>query len=287
MTDTITPDHVPTKEELQAAGINIVLGIPMERTVPSRAFISFMKIAEQGWHTLPHPYGRVDVQRNTMALAMLKHPANFSHILFLDLDHTHPIDIVQRLARWVYYDPKKLVVGGLNFRRGEPFDPCIFIEAPDGEFRPPLQWERGIGEVQAIGFGCILMSRKVFEILPGPWFQYVYQYFEDEIYPSEDIYFSTLCNVHGIKLWCDTTTTSPHLIDSIVDEDVFRHWIADHPQAVNMYNEQGEQVPLTEAVSAKPPKRKKGKAKEPEQLTPPSIADDYMPPMLGQVSDDQ
>lgn len=283
MTDTVPA--VPSRADLEKAGIKIILGIPMERQVPATAFLNFWKIAQQGWPILPHPYGRVDVQRNIMANALLKHPQKFTHICMLDLDHIHPLNVVQRLARWVLKDPEKLVVGGLNFRRGEPFDPCVFLPAPDGELRPPLQWQEGIGEVAAIGHGAILISKKVFENVPGPWWAYVYQYFEKELFPSEDIYFSTLCNRAGIKIWCDTTTVSPHLIENTVQEDTFRAWIATHPEKIKMYTTDGLEADsqvVEEWLRDEATQKKLGIAGNTAQM--PDDQSDSIPPMLGAAS---
>lgn len=224
---------IPTPDEVRSSGLRIAVAIPMERQVPAEAFLSLWNIARHGYKVIPHPYGRTDVQRNTIGLAVKKIPeAEITHVCMLDLDHMHPPDTVERLARWVIQDPERWVVAGLNFRRGAPYDPCIFIQSPDGQFRPPLEWDEGLIEVDALGHGAILISRKVFETIPGAWWQYSYIHFEKEIYPSEDIYFSALMQHHGVKLYCDTTCTSPHLISATVDEAAFRRYIADHPEKV-------------------------------------------------------
>jgi hypothetical protein len=148
-----------------------------------------------------------------------------SHLLMLDVDHIHPMDIVKRLTRWVEQDKHKLVVGGMNFRRSQPFDVCGFIQTENGEYATPLNWVDGLMKVDILGTGCILISREVFERLPGPpWFAHDYSMAAQGSYPGQDVFFSKLCGEHGIDLWMDTTTTSPHLINAVVDQNTFRNY---------------------------------------------------------------
>lgn len=225
------PLAVPTRQELLDAGINIAIGIPMERYLTDWAFIHFWQIAKRGWPMVDHVYGRTDSNRNRIADWLIAHP-EYTHVLMMDLDHIHQEDIVERLAARVLEDPDRLIVGGLHFRRAAPFDPCAFVYGPDGKLHAPIQWEPGCYEVHAIGHGSILISREVFEKLPKPYWAYTYEKVQENIYPSEDMWFSFQCREHGVKLWVDTTVTSPHLILNLVDEDTFRRYLADNPQAI-------------------------------------------------------
>lgn len=225
---------VPSKQQLERAGIKILVGIPLERNVSDMAFLHFWQIAKQGYPLIERLYGRTDANRNTFARALLE--SSFTHLAMMDVDHAHQPDTIERMARWVMDDPDKLVVGGLHFRRGEPYDPCVFVMGDDGELHAPAKWEAGLLEVDAIGHGTLLISRKVFERLEQPYWAYSYAHVDKHIYPSEDMYFSWKCRENGIKLWADTTLTSPHLITGVVDESVFRAWLADNPDKVTQVN---------------------------------------------------
>ena len=48
----------------------------------------------------------------------------------------------------------------------------------------------------------------------------------DEGWYAEDIHFCRKANAAGIQIYCDTTTTSPHLIARLVDEETFRNYVA-------------------------------------------------------------
>lgn len=212
----------------------ILLGVPIERAMShaGSVFHNFWGIAQQGAPIIKIGYGRTDVIRNKMAMQLLQ--SDYTHLLMLDLDHIHPIDIIQRLARWVIMDPSKQVVGGLNFRRGEPYEPCCFLKGANGKYYAPAQWERGLVKVNIIGTGSILIAREVFETIPPPWFYNIYEEATLDAWPGEDIGFSRECTKAGIDLWIDTMTTSPHMIDAYVDESSFRQYMADHPERVVM-----------------------------------------------------
>lgn len=222
-----------TKKQLEKRGIKIVVGVPMERTIAAAPFYHFWNIARHGWEIVPLVYGRTDANRNKMAY-WLTHETDYTHIVMLDADHIHPDDIVQRLARWVVEDKTRLVIGGLNFRRTAPYDPCIFRFGDDGRLYPPIEWSQGLIPVDAMGTGCVIIARQVFEQMEPPWFAYGYNWANVNKYPSEDMFFSQQCRVHDIKMYCDTTTTSPHQGEMWIDEGAFRAFVRANPEHVEM-----------------------------------------------------
>lgn len=207
------------------AEMKVILGIPMERTMLQKAFFGFCEILIQGWPIARLEYTRNDIARQKFAEFMMS--SEYTHLLMLDSDHIHPPDIVQRLARWFRAYPEQVqVVGGLNFRRGEPYDPCAFIDPGDGHYRRMSEWGRGAIQVEALGAGSLMIHRSVFEQLPQPWFGYDYTAWQG--WPGTDMWFSKLCTDRNITLWCDTTTTSPHLGDMIITEANYRQWLQEH-----------------------------------------------------------
>ena len=202
----------------------------LERTLSyaDLVFPSVVQIAAQGPVILNMPYMRTDLARNKASMELLK--TDFTHLLMLDIDHVHPTNIIQKLARWVVEDPKKYqVVGGLNFRRSEPYDPCAYRMASDGSMNT-IAWDKDdtILEVDRLGTGSILIAREVFETIPPPWFWNDYTQGWRDAWPGEDIGFSKLCKEHGIKMWVDVTVTSPHITPAIIDNDSWEHWKARH-----------------------------------------------------------
>jgi len=210
----------------------VLVGIPVERTIPTAAFWGFLQIVQQGYAFTCLPYMRCDVARNQIVKEFLS-PANsvFTHLLMLDMDHVHPPDIVERLARHVEQDPSKLVIGGLNFKRTAPFEPCFFLRAGDGQYFTLTDWRPGLLKVDILGTGSILIAREVFSRIKPPWFSYSYKADMSldnwpEAWPGVDVTFSKFCTVAGIDMWVDTTTTSPHITESLVEETAFRAGLA-------------------------------------------------------------
>jgi hypothetical protein len=213
----------------------IILGVPQERAMSYSEDVFFWRIAMQGVPILQLPYDRVDVARNKMAIELLR--SDFTHLLMLDIDHVHPWNIVQRLAKWVLLKPEVQVVGGLNFRRGEPYDPCCGYWGDDGKYYTPAEWGKGLIQVDLIGTGSILIAREVFEIIPPPWFTNDYSKAWADLWPGEDATFSRRCNDYEIDLYVDTQLSSPHLRPSVVTEDTFRKYMNDNGTETGKFDE--------------------------------------------------
>jgi len=219
--------NIPTREQLLNNGINVAIAIPLERNIRDIAFLSIIPILQKGYGYIGGNYGRTDMARNQIAKDFMD--SDFTHVLMMDSDHIHPPDLVERLARWVINDPEKKIVSGINFRRSAPYDPCVYMEMENGQLAAPLRWDNGIGLADVVGFGCVLISREVFPQLERPYFAYGYA---EEGSQSEDIYFSLQCKQKGIKIWVDTTTTSPHITDRMITEKDFRYYVDTHPEMV-------------------------------------------------------
>jgi len=101
----------------------IALAIPIERAISHAGivFYNFLYIASQAPWFIEAPYGRIDIVRNNIAIQLLK--SQCTHVLMLDVDHKHPVRIIQEFAKWAMIRPDAQVISGLNFRRGEPYDP--------------------------------------------------------------------------------------------------------------------------------------------------------------------
>lgn len=210
----------------------VVVAVPKERSVHQDAFAHFIEIARRGWDWLHLPYCRNDIARNKLAAGARR--GGYDWLVMLDSDHKHPPNVVERLLRWPQNDPDVRIVGGLNFRRGEPYDPCAFIIGDDGKTYSMVDWEQGLIEVHAIGTGSILIHTSVFEEIDFPWFGYDYATTEDPdgTYPGVDIWFSKRCRAAGIKMHVDTTTSSPHHFDSYVTEHTYRSYMRANEQRV-------------------------------------------------------
>lgn len=213
----------------------ILVSILIERSISyaDLVFPWIVQVAAQGPVILNMPCQRTDLARNHAATELLK--TDFTHLLMLDIDHIHPTNIVQRLARWVEKNPKEFqVVGGLNFRRSEPHDPCAYRYDEKHKSMWAIEWDKDsqLIEVDRLGTGSILIAREVFETIEPPWFYNDYTQAWRDAWPGEDIGFSHKCKEAGIKMWVDCTTTSPHITNAVVDEASWRKWVASNPGAM-------------------------------------------------------
>lgn len=206
----------------------ILVGVLPERGGAPNAeiFFDFIAIAQRGYPFVRVPYARTDLQRNRLAQHLLN-DTRFTHLLMLDCDHRHPADIVEQLRARVEEDPARRVIGGLAFRRGVPFDPCMYMLDADEAVYAIEEWTPGnLLRVDLIGAAAMLVHRSVFEELPAPWFAYDYGRAHENSWPSEDIWFARRCRAAGIAIYADTGVVSPHYMDSYVDEATFRTHLA-------------------------------------------------------------
>jgi hypothetical protein len=220
----------------------------MERTIPSEAVMAAFGVAlhcaKQDYSMILTGYARTDVARNKLVAAFMEATEDDDDVLvMLDADHTHPMDIVERLV-----SHGEGVVGALAFRRGAPFDPCFYVRQDDGSLAQPVEFA-GLHEGTVVGTGAIAIRRYVFKALEAagfsfPFFRYIY---EDQTmnFPSEDMYFGYICEKAGISHFCDTGCVTPHLITSQVDQTSWAEFLADHKPEMAFVN-----IPTRKEVEA-------------------------------------
>jgi hypothetical protein len=211
----------------------------MERQpmVDAAPFYGFLTLAQQGYAFISSQYTRTDVQRNAFAVHLLK--SKYEWLLMLDSDHVHPADVVERLWQRVQQRPEIKIIGGLAFRRGDPYEPMAYIVQPNGTLEaliePVLYDKPGVYEVDRIATCSLLIHRSVFETTPFPWFRYGYEVqsalgwpdcsLEDVTRtnsPSEDMEFCKLAKAAGHKIYVDTAFHSPHARLTYVGPNTFR-----------------------------------------------------------------
>jgi len=203
---------------------NVLVGIPLERNISAICFGHFLAIAKRGYNIAAGSYGPTHAARNILAQELLK--SDCTHLLMLDSDMLHPVDIVERLTRWLDRPEQEQpeIIGALYFRRGMPYDPCAYMFAEDGSLLSLATWPQGLIKVDAIGTGAILIARSVFEKIAFPWFEYTY--WNGRALSSEDIVFCRKCHAAHIPIWCDTTTVVPHMTEAPITKQVYHDFIA-------------------------------------------------------------
>lgn len=136
--------------------------------------------------------------RNNLIENFLK--SDCTHALCLDGDEVFPENMVYKLL-----NHDKDIVSAYVCVKNQPEKPNAYVKHK-GKYIP----YKGIGleEVDAVGFGQVLIKREVFEKMGSPWFAY-----EDSKtkVTTEEIYFFEKAKKFGFKLFVDYGLRCEHL----------------------------------------------------------------------------
>lgn len=179
----------------------------------------------------------IDDARNTLTETFLKSPTEW--LFWMDSDMTFPEDTLVKLFQVAESKKAKMVTGIYYQRKGMNY-PVLFSRGEDLEesgTKTGIHTERGkinkyVGtfvfphkdkkepfKVHSAGFGCVLIHRNVFEVMPRPWFQFI------KGTCSEDFYFFVNAQELGFELWAEPTINLGHIGDApvITKEDFWRN----------------------------------------------------------------
>lgn len=132
-------------------------------------------------------------QRNTLAESALERKADY--LLWLDSDMHFPANTVEKLLKH-----NKEICAATYSTRIKPQRSVAFLDKNNLDKR--LKTKNGLHKVFAVGMGCMLVSRIVFENIPKPWFQYVWNEDTQDL-SGEDIYFCNQANDTGFEIFVD------------------------------------------------------------------------------------
>lgn len=148
----------------------------------------------------------------------------YTHALWLDCDHVFEPDLACQLARH-----QVDMVGALYYHRhGKPL-PVVYVSAgvPDNPYlhHALLDVPADLIQVDAIGFGGLLMSMDVLRGIPEPWFTI-------DARAGEDIAFCRHAKEHGFEVYCDGTLQIGHVgSPPIVREGDYLKWREENREA--------------------------------------------------------
>lgn len=170
----------------------------------------------------------IDDARNVLAETFLKSETEW--LFWMDSDMTFPEETLLKLFKVAEEKNAKMVTGiyyqrkGMNYpvlwSRGEELEesgtktglnsPKAATNKYVGTFVFPHIDKQQPFKVHAAGFGCVLVHRSVFEVMPRPWFQFI------KGQCSEDFYFFVNAQELGFELWAEPTLTLGHVGDAPV-----------------------------------------------------------------------
>jgi hypothetical protein len=143
----------------------------------------------------------------------------FTHILWLDDDQAFTPDLLVCLARNQHLD----VLGALYYGRQKHL-PVVYIrDDSDDKYShyTMLTVPAHVIEVDAMGFGGVLMRREVLDKLKEPYFKF------DNA--GEDIYFCAHAKEQGVKIHLDGSYDMGHMGDpEVVTRQTYEKYVKDH-----------------------------------------------------------
>lgn len=166
----------------------------------------------------------VDWARNDLA-RIVHHKINdytgeeFTHLLWLDDDHIFNADLACVLAS----HDKDMVSALYYARTGKPL-PVVYVHGGEDDYKhyPLIIVPNRLFEVDAVGFGAMLMRRDVLDRVPEPWFTVDWR-------AGEDIAFCVKAKQHGVKIWCDARYKLGHIgAPQIVSQKDYQKYLDEH-----------------------------------------------------------
>ncbi len=200
-----------------ADGKKVVIAVPCMDDV--KAFFAH-DLAQLMWYTsraVTNPFGPLEAvglltQAGTYAHAArqklyeaARDLGDFDYILFLDSDMRFPQDALERLLK---HDVDMV---GVNYsaRVMPPRPIAIKSRSGDGALLHTLDDSTGLEDVDAMGFGCVLIRREVFNELEELWPNSFHWDFDTEyrkgerVLVGEDVFFCNRVREAGFTMWID------------------------------------------------------------------------------------
>ena len=141
---------------------------------------------------------------------------NADYLLFVDSDVAFSSNALKKLA-----SHDKSIVSGLYFSKNPPFIPQMYEKNKEG-YKPILDYENGLVEVDSVGAGFLLIKTSVFKKLAEPYFSFSDKIGSGDQPLSEDMFFCDKSKKAGFKIYCDTSVKCAHVGQQIVTEQAFK-----------------------------------------------------------------
>ena len=192
--------------------MKLLIGIATAESARMAAFYDYLHFLRKPEGTLRISFHTNSGARNRNLIIDDALANNCSHILFLDDDMAFGPDALMRLIR---HD--KDIISGLYLNRNHPHSPVIFdyasLEEGMCSRRPLREGESGLIEVEAAGFGFLLVKTDIFKFMEPPYVR-TGEFHKDR--RSEDISFCCRARKIGIRIYCDLDCRIGHIGQMIV-----------------------------------------------------------------------
>ena len=206
--------------------MNVAICIPHGANIPVKFSLHLKLLEVHTLVTLPDlMIHYIEIDTHVVSLArhniVLKcNEAAVDYLFWLDDDVLPPADALVRLLAH-----QKQFVSGLYFAREFPHRPQIY-ERVGTAFQTMHSYEEGLVEVGAVGHGCCLVHKTVYDLLSNvpvatlygrelsPWYEFLTTL-------GEDFYFCNRLVQIGVPVLVDTTVKCKHLVQAELGEEHF------------------------------------------------------------------
>ena len=192
----------------------ILIGVPTAKYIEVETFKSIydLKLPKRCELSFQYFWGyNVEQVRNIMVAYTLRN--NFDYLFSVDSDIILTEDCLIRLLEC--QDSKRAISSGVYIQRkeGERI-PEIYVDNPHTGGQTNIHIDQVQGDaridVAAVGFGCCLVRKEVFERVGNPWFEYRSNIDFSKVV-SEDVDFCVKAAQHGYKIVADTGIKLRHI----------------------------------------------------------------------------
>lgn len=200
--------------------MNILIAVPSMDSVPAVFAQSLSMLEKVGDCAVAFQVGSLIYNsRNELARQALKMGADY--VMWFDSDMQFQPDTLKRMLSIMEANDLD-ILSGVYYRRVPPYTPVLFekLEMDSNQHCEHLNMAKvpdGLFEVEAIGFGCVLMTTSV--LLD------VIAKFKDAFSPigrvGEDLSFCIRARECGYKIYADSSIQLGHCSHSIVTKEFF------------------------------------------------------------------
>ncbi len=151
----------------------------------------------------------------------------YTHFMFLDTDHVFPAHMAVQLASNFVHPEVDMISAVYYARNGNPLPVAYIKDAERDASRymhfPIVGIPPALCQVDAVGFGAIIIKREVFEALPVPRFRF------DGC--GEDVFFCVNAKDKGFRVFVDGNMRIGHLKDpEAVTAETFETYFREHEE---------------------------------------------------------
>ena len=200
--------------------MNILIAVPSMDSVPAVFAQSLSMLEKVGDCAVAFQVGSLIYNsRNELARQAIKMGADY--VMWFDSDMQFQPDTLKRMLSIMEANDLD-ILSGVYYRRVPPYTPVLFekLEMDSNQHCEHLSMAKvpdGLFEVEAIGFGCVLMTTSV--LLD------VIAKFRDAFSPigrvGEDLSFCIRARECGYKIFADSSIQLGHCSHSIVTKEFF------------------------------------------------------------------